>query len=140
MNFTTIEQSLKLVELGLNPNTADLYWELLNENPNRYGIYCFPYDKNNCYHNMEELKKQYKDCKFIPCWSVGCLLDMLPKCFYSDTYKSNVNFELYKYDNNNTQYILNYTSDNKILLRASGNLIAVLYNAVCWLLKQELPL
>lgn len=63
--YTSIEQSKKLLELGLNPNTADMFYPKIDE-----GLYSvFPVI------GYEIFKKQISD---IPCWSLGALLDVLP--------------------------------------------------------------
>jgi hypothetical protein len=62
---TSIEQSLKLIELGIDVNTADMYY------PNRVGGHNYP------------LPIEYKMgfpllSQEIPTWSLSALLKMLP--------------------------------------------------------------
>lgn len=70
---TTIEQSKKLVELGLNPNTADMFY---NEEPDEY---C-PKDIVDTKYPMviREGQKHYLKEYGIPCWSLGALMNLLP--------------------------------------------------------------
>ena len=64
MNYTTIEQSKKLVELGLNPDTADMqYLKIIRENDVKY---------------IPELLLDDTECD-IPCWSLGALMELMPK-------------------------------------------------------------
>lgn len=58
MNYTTKEQAKKLLELGLSPESSDMHW-----------IY-----------NIPQVGKTYG--ANIPCWSVGALLDVIPKYIY----------------------------------------------------------
>ena len=64
-NYTTIEQSKKLVELGLNPDTADMY---------------FPDNAE-----ITEIREKPRPVEYIedkdypPCWSLGALLELMPK-------------------------------------------------------------
>lgn len=68
MNYTTIEQSKKLLELGLNPDTADMYCTMLTENSKEYSVFV---KRKVCRYNIEDGD--------IPCWSVEALLELIPK-------------------------------------------------------------
>lgn len=62
-HYTSIEQSKKLVELGLNPDTADMHYiKCIRENDVRY---------------IPELLLDDNECD-IPCWSLGALLELMP--------------------------------------------------------------
>lgn len=72
MVTTTIEQSKKLVELGLKPETADMYW-----------MHVQGKDINKDFWKVEIIQlwwKPYKGIKdnYIPAWSLGALLRLLP--------------------------------------------------------------
>ena len=58
---TSIEQSKKLIELGIDVNTADMYYDV-----NNYGIQSKP--------EVTVGKVWSKD---IPCWSLAALLELL---------------------------------------------------------------
>ena len=60
MGYTSIEQSKKLISLGLNPETADMNWEGCMERIGKIPDYCKP----------------FKDT-FIPCWSVTALFGVI---------------------------------------------------------------
>lgn len=62
MVATTLEQSKKLVELGIDPNTADMYYWCKDEYDLRIGSY----------------KARDEDLD-IPAWSVSALLELMPK-------------------------------------------------------------
>ena len=58
-NYTSLEQSKRLIAAGLDPNTADMHhWESEGK--------IYTYD-GKC-----------SDPNGIPCWSVGALIDVLP--------------------------------------------------------------
>jgi hypothetical protein len=59
--YTTIEQSQKLLELGLNIDSADMYYGYKKEKPE-----LLPFADTD----VESL------C--LPCWSLSALLDMMP--------------------------------------------------------------
>lgn len=67
MNYTTIEQSKRLLELGLNPDTADMLWE--------QHIYESPYVTVKPYTT----KGKSISAHILPCWSLGALLELMPK-------------------------------------------------------------
>ena len=65
MNYTSIEQSKKLLELGLNLETADKFYQ----NDGYDTFFPSPDDKENAaVRNID-----------LPCWSVGALLDVMPE-------------------------------------------------------------
>ena len=64
MNYTSIEQSKKLIEAGLDPNTADMY----------YVFDPFIQDINGLNIGKPEEPQD------VPCWSLGALIDLMPDC------------------------------------------------------------
>ena len=70
--YTSIEQSKKLLELGLNPDSADMFY--------CYGMNTttkeWSYDKEPSVNGTE----LHFDVGDVPCWSLGALLNMMPKC------------------------------------------------------------
>lgn len=60
---TTVEQSKKLIELGLDISTSDMYWDLQETG------YILIADELGYYHNDSE----------VPTWSLTALLNLLPK-------------------------------------------------------------
>lgn len=67
---TTIEQSKKLIELGVDVNTADMHystWTILNGN--------FILSSNQG-ETIEELQEDYGN-QIIPAWSLSALLELI---------------------------------------------------------------
>lgn len=67
MNYTDLEQSKRLYELGLDPNTADMYYTI--------------FDNNSIPHltippMKEEDWKKLCPQVYTPCWSTGALLEV----------------------------------------------------------------
>lgn len=62
---TSIEQSLKIIELGFDINTADMYY------PNRVGSNNYPLPIE-CKMNLPLLSQE------IPAWSLSALLKLIP--------------------------------------------------------------
>lgn len=67
-NFTTPEQSKRLLELGLPADSADCYHNRIAEKPY---ILSMPYS----YCNWDD-----KDNPPLPCWSVGRLIEIFEIC------------------------------------------------------------
>ena len=69
---TSIEQSKKLIELGINVNTADMHystWTILNE-----GEYILSPNQGQ---TIEELQEDYGN-HVIPAWSLSALMELIP--------------------------------------------------------------
>lgn len=73
-NFTTAEQSKRLLELGVPADSADCYWQLRSDSlAENWEYRCYigtsPAIKDNLY--------SYRNGYTIPCWSVGRLIEIL---------------------------------------------------------------
>ena len=64
---TSIEQSKKLIELGLDVKTADMFWDTAEPEERRTPTVGLISD----YYDMEDWA--------VPAWSIAALLDVLPK-------------------------------------------------------------
>ena len=63
---TSIKQSKKLLSLGLDPSTADVYWSIVLDTP-------IPYIATKLEYQM------YKEgARLIPAWSLTALLKLIP--------------------------------------------------------------
>lgn len=73
MTYTSIEQVSQLLELGIPPETADMYYKY-NEVEDTWFPYIMPdYMDKELIQGMLQLK-QYK-----PCWSAENLYNLIPK-------------------------------------------------------------
>lgn len=74
MNYTSIEQSKKLLELGLSPKSADMEYKCVGftMHTNR------PTDEFKYKLMPKEVDIPHKAKYDIPCWSVGALLELMP--------------------------------------------------------------
>ena len=72
-NFTTPEQSKRLLELGVPADSADCYYSRMRheefENPR---ICYMQYFNHTCFHP--------KIFIYLPCWSVGRLMEIIRIC------------------------------------------------------------
>ena len=77
--WTTIEQSKVLLKVGLDPNTADMYYcayiTYANGNPvkkPKYDLIAYPYK------DRSSMVVGFTKVDYIPCWSLGALSDLIP--------------------------------------------------------------
>lgn len=73
--YTTKEQSKRLLELGLRPETADMYYFWLGGNDYYLKV---DIDDNPLKYNMDKT--------YIPAWSLHRLLELLPQDIHLDDY------------------------------------------------------
>ena len=127
---TSYEQSKSLLELGLDPNTADMKYDPRWDIPVIISEY--DYDNRLNYNPEHEITD-------IPAWSLSALLNVLPK-YYS---KENHQFcQSYKYDWIDGFYHFIYYDyqhggrDNTI--SKSKNILDAAYEMVVYFLKKKL--
>lgn len=110
MIATTIEQSKRLLELGLDPNTGDMNWFGNEEIGVEYTLELLPYEKRSMYHHC------------LPAWSLSALLEVMPK-----------GTELVKMQND--AHELYYEVDYMFTGYEDSDSITAAYEMVCWLLE-----
>ena len=112
-HYTTIEQSKKLLELGLNPESADMYFSLWEEDPNFKEV-----------DMMESAPFEWKEItvydRALPCWSLGALLELMPTGAHIE--KRNNNYACY------IVYNKPYEADTPI---------EAVYSMIVWLLENN---
>lgn len=69
--YTTIEQSKKLAEFGLNPETADMCYFIDYKESNKFGI-------NKYSVQIDTYGFLVHEPDNIPCWSLAALLELMP--------------------------------------------------------------
>lgn len=120
-HYTTIEQSKKLVELGLNPNTADMCY-----------IQHFDESYNEVTFIEEDPVLAYTiDTIDLPCWSLGALINLIPSIIYKG--KDTFSLEMHK----DALYLGCYENHrhlNEIWI-TKKNLIDAAFEMIVWLLE-----
>lgn len=124
-HYTTIEQSKKLVELGLDPLTSDMYYSFTGEH--------IKDAKDEDFSVSVGLASAIRDKHFsyrygyvIPCWSLGALLEMMP-----DGVQTNSNYTCVTID---ITFVHNAVVTGSHRVKYNTYLEAA-YNMVCWLLE-----
>lgn len=128
MTTTSIEQSKKLLELGLNPESADMWWSritIISDDGLKIG-----YSVEPC--NLSEFNYTKKD---IPAWSLGVLLELIPKRIRRGDHIYGIllywQSSLHKWT---TEYACNL--EFKPLINNDGDTpLEAAYNMVKWLLE-----
>ena len=127
MIATNLEQSKKLVELGIDTSTADMWWSDRFVYYNPTPIVGIATEKNTLYSfkwGNEE----------IPAWSLSALLELLPP--HIDSYDLNIN----KYNEEWGVYYEGYFEDfNVTYLKKveEKTLIDATFEMVCWLKENK---
>ena len=121
-NFTTKEQSLNLVKLGLNRDTADMcyYYNFVTETNSE-----IPAVVVGTLHDTTSNN--------IPCWSVGQLLKLMPKIKNSDKV-----YYPYLGLNRDGNFICVYRfNDNDWHWYIENDVVEVCYQMIVWLLQNN---
>jgi hypothetical protein len=79
-NFTTIEQSKRLLELGVSADSADCAIFGYDDNYEQYELRVIPFNKQFTTFNLCDIDGSPWKLK-MPCWSVGRLMEIYDICF-----------------------------------------------------------
>lgn len=138
---TSIEQSKILIELGLDVNTADMFWDTLFAK------------KPEAHVDNHHLIDGYDDEHRIPAWSLSALLKLIKSEFYGetiygDTITYKVDFRKYKFTDDVDLYQIAYGSikfdvdgqysfTDMINTGQKEDPIDAAFQMVCWLKENE---
>jgi hypothetical protein len=118
---TSIEQSNKLIELGLDVNTADMFWDLLDGDE--------PDEKvpNCCWDRFDITINE-----FVPAWSLSALLELMP---FIKLEGSDVKCEpkILKYISG--EYLCSYEDEDFEVARLEKSPLDAAFEMMCWLLE-----
>lgn len=132
MNFTSIEQSKKLLELGIDKYTCDLIHRK-RDCGDSY-IVIVPRTNDGLLYNLNYFDERSDD---IPCWSTGALIDLLPKIIVNNNHNYyldiDVNSAMPVYSYSNFDHYL-YGFPNDLL---GGDLISNLIKCIEWLKEHK---
>lgn len=117
---TTITQSRKLIELGLDPNSADMY---------------YPYLGSGMYGDTPRIgfPIEHSGGKDIPAWSLSALLEVMPNNDYWEIC-------LWQYKDQRWQCVFDDVefSNGETKAFIADTPIDAAYEMVCWLLENNL--
>ena len=124
---TSIEQSKKLIELGIDVNTADMHYY-----KNSFGDYIEGLYNSNDLKDGFELKR----IEYIPAWSLSALLELIPP--YLGEFKDGIDFGFSK-AMNSKWYSAHYIKINDNGLASFNKTVTgdtaidAAFEMVCWL-------
>jgi hypothetical protein len=126
MYYTTIEQSKKLLELGLKPESADMYYEMIHG------------DKYPQLVRVNLTNRHWMQlCPgvMMPCWSLGALLELMPKYIYTPI-KEELGLHIFYIDDRwNFEY--GYSNNSYSVLQQDEDLLNSAYNMIVWLFENK---
>lgn len=138
---TSQEQSKKLIELGIDVNTADMFWDTLSAKN--------PVAQVDNHHLVDE----YDDEHRVPAWSLSALMNLLPSEFtevgeYSETtYKIDIrkyaltdDVDIYQIAYGNYRWYDDGSCSWSDMINSGEKeeLIDAVFQMVVWLLKNEM--
>lgn len=127
-NCTSIEQSKKLLELGLNPDTADMWWNfysITTDDTTPMIIHLNkPWAGNFNWNNEKDN---------VPAWSLSALLDLIP---------NTIGNYVLRFDKVDSDYYIWYEDVYKGWQDTIGhpfaeNFIDAAFEMIVWLLKNK---
>ena len=132
LGWTTLEEAQKLVEAGLNPETADMYYvfkradcrESLQES---VPVGPFP---------MEGTVDVSLSDRVEPCWSLGKLLELLPFRLNLNKPVDNQTQAFREIDDNVVAYVVHGWDNTDLVWDQSDNLVKPAVSVLMWLLKE----
>ena len=120
MSATTVEQSKRLIELGLNPDTADMIHPCLIAREEEI-MYDAPVPRNSVLYAMHTSLEEKQ--KSILAWSFDRLLELMPAYCGIDKEK--------------TEYVASYVCSHEVLKWSASNPLEAIYNMTVWLLEHN---
>lgn len=79
-NFTTPEQSKRLLELGVPADCADMLWDGTYDLVNGWEFEDYPTFSDKHYSYYQGLYREEDAVHILPCWSVGRLIEIIGIC------------------------------------------------------------
>ena len=123
LGWCSIEQSKKLIEAGLDLNTADMFIStLLNKEE---------YFVNNRKLQQRGTAPWLEDGTEIPCWSLGRLIELMPRENQNNT------FEIAPSDVIENGYAVILHTEKYYMPFNEQTLIDAVVNAIVWLLENN---
>ena len=80
-NFTSPEQSKRLLELGLPADSADMLWDGIMDINDGWEFEDYPTYTGKPFSYYQLLYRQEETMFILPCWSVGRLMEIFDTCY-----------------------------------------------------------
>ena len=123
MIATTIKQSKKLIELGIDVNSADMHWQYIEEDNGQLQWFYFPKDFS------------INENESIPAWSLSALIELIPnKISISD----DLYYVCYKRNSAELRGPITWNGHQKTKIFKADNILDAVFEMVCYLLENKL--
>lgn len=130
MNYTSVEQSKELLKLGLNPESADMYWvSFISRGTYPSGKDFEIIEPFELSPKPVEIGYSCKEC--IPCWNVGGLMDVISSSIRSI---STVCMPVIYFHNKRIVYKIGWGT---LHVSNGESFLESCYDMVEWLLKEK---
>lgn len=120
LGYTTKEESKKLLDLGVDPNPSDHFYDLLGDEDPITGKW------------FEYAEIEEKD--IIPCWSLAVLIELMPKTIYFHDIHKDLTID-YEKDHYEVFYISGFSSTH---VCTSKFLIEAVIEMIVWLIENNI--
>ena len=128
---TSLDQSRELMELGLDTNTADMFYaEVLGKDPDEapcHVISTWGYDK---FGDMKEYENRF--VRFVPAWSLSVLMGLMPTTIQVNDVSFSLGSEV-----SQEGYSFGYDYDQGKLVFTKDHPIDAAYELIKWLLRRN---
>lgn len=132
--YTSVEQSKHLLELGLDPETADMEFLFVKKDNSMVGKVPFVkdgYEEPDCGYNI------------VPCWSPMALLNLMPTYLFK--FERGIDLMIYPSLNKSKKWQVSYLSadlspenkDKYIKVIHGDTLVDAAFGMMCWLLENN---
>lgn len=122
---TSIEQSRRLLSLGLDPMTADMTWTTHDSGGRSYSL------ETRIDVSIRENLFSFREGLVIPSWSFHALAKLIPHTgFYG--------FELNNYNDGKEFYTAKFEGANEYTLRLGEDPITVMFEVVVYLIENNI--
>lgn len=127
---TTVEQSRKLIELGIDADSSDMYYQALGDGH---------------YENRPLVSGLHRFKFNLPAWSLSKLLELMPKCFSEKVSEYSSNFWSLEWQLGNDKSIRYIAVGGNRRIRVEfyersyerKDEVDIAFEMVCWLLENK---
>ena len=147
---TTVEQSIKLSELGIDPSTSDMHWESVSNEEYRLALLTTK-DATEAIERMQDSLKTTFNVKLVPAWSLNALIELLPSelelpDIYGGTIKYEIRIRKYSHTNELDLYQIAYATNqglskswhDMVNTSEQEDLLDAVFEMVCYLKENKM--
>ena len=147
---TSLEQSIKLAELGIDPSTSDMHWESLSNEEYKLAFLTTK-DAIESIKRKQDSLKSTLNVKLVPAWSLPALIKILPSelklpDMYGGTIKYEIRIRKYRHANELDMYQIAYATNQGLskswhdMVNSSEqeDLLDAVFEMICYLKENKM--